>query len=115
MTAAYDGLQVVGMDLHRRRSVLVRMSANGRKLDRGTSVRPGIDRYRWPIYAHGLRGGADSPKLLHALPPAAGHGLTRSVFVEPTLFGNANSLAPHHVRMISNLTPELEPPYGIEP
>jgi hypothetical protein len=33
MTAAYDGRQVVGMDLHRRRSVLVRMSANGRKLE----------------------------------------------------------------------------------
>jgi len=33
MTAAYDGRQVVGMDLHRRRSVLVRMSASGRKLE----------------------------------------------------------------------------------
>ncbi len=33
MTAAYDGRQVVGMDLHRRRSVLVRMSATGRKLE----------------------------------------------------------------------------------
>lgn len=30
---AYDGPQVVGMDLHRRRSVLVRMAADGRKLD----------------------------------------------------------------------------------
>jgi transposase len=28
----YDGRQVVGMDLHRRRSVLVRMSADGRRL-----------------------------------------------------------------------------------
>ena len=35
MTEAYDGRQVVGMDLHRRRSVLVRMTADGRRL--GTS------------------------------------------------------------------------------
>jgi transposase len=33
MTEAYDGQQVVGMDLHRRRSVLVRMTADGRKLE----------------------------------------------------------------------------------
>src|SRR4029077_18458278 len=32
MSEAYDGQQVVGMDLHRRRSVLVRMTADGRKL-----------------------------------------------------------------------------------
>jgi len=32
METAYDGRQVVGMDLHRRRSVLVRMSEEGRKL-----------------------------------------------------------------------------------
>jgi transposase len=32
---AYDGPQIVGMDLHRRRSVLVRMTGDGRKL--GTS------------------------------------------------------------------------------
>ena len=30
---AYDGPQIVGMDLHRRRSVLVRMTADGQKLD----------------------------------------------------------------------------------
>jgi hypothetical protein len=29
---AYDGPQIVGVDLHRRRSVLVRMSEDGRKL-----------------------------------------------------------------------------------
>jgi hypothetical protein len=29
---AYDGPQIVGMDLHRRRSVLVRMTGDGRKL-----------------------------------------------------------------------------------
>jgi transposase len=32
MTEAYDGRQVVGMDLHRHRSVLVRMSEDGRRL-----------------------------------------------------------------------------------
>jgi transposase len=33
MSEAYDGQQVVGVDLHRRRSVLVRMTADGRKLE----------------------------------------------------------------------------------
>ena len=33
MTEAYDGREVVGMDLHRRRSVLVRMTADGKKLE----------------------------------------------------------------------------------
>jgi hypothetical protein len=33
MSEAYDGRRVVGMDLHRRRSVLVRMTADGRKLE----------------------------------------------------------------------------------
>src|SRR6266568_1106622 len=33
MTEAYDGRQVVGMDLHRRGSVLVRMTEDGRKLE----------------------------------------------------------------------------------
>jgi transposase len=33
MTEAYDGRQVVGMDLHRRRSVLVGMAMDGRKLE----------------------------------------------------------------------------------
>ena len=32
MPEAYDGQQFVGMDLHRHRSVLVRMTADGRKL-----------------------------------------------------------------------------------
>jgi transposase len=32
MELAYDGRQVVGMDLHRRRSVLVRMTEDGRRL-----------------------------------------------------------------------------------
>ena len=33
MTEAYDGRQVVGIDLHRRRSVLVRMTEDGCKLE----------------------------------------------------------------------------------
>jgi len=33
MDASYDGRQVVGMDLHRRRSVIVRMTEDGRKLE----------------------------------------------------------------------------------
>jgi len=33
MTEACDGQQVVGMDLHRRRSVLVRMTGDGPKLE----------------------------------------------------------------------------------
>ncbi|HEU5392994.1 MAG TPA: IS110 family transposase [Streptosporangiaceae bacterium] len=33
MDVAYDGRQVVGMDLHRRRSVLVRMTADGQQLE----------------------------------------------------------------------------------
>ena len=32
METAYDGRQVVGMDLPRRRSVLVRMTEDGRRL-----------------------------------------------------------------------------------
>jgi transposase len=32
MEKAYDGRQVVGMDLHRRRSVIVRMTEDGRRL-----------------------------------------------------------------------------------
>jgi transposase len=34
METAYDGRQIVGMDLHRRRSVLVRMTEDGRRLGR---------------------------------------------------------------------------------
>jgi transposase len=33
MTEAYDGRQIVGIDLHRRRSVIVRMTGDGRKLE----------------------------------------------------------------------------------
>jgi len=33
MTEAYDGRQVIGIDLHRRRSVIVRMTEDGRKLE----------------------------------------------------------------------------------
>src|SRR3954454_11179998 len=33
MSAEYDGEQVVGIDLHRRRSVMVRMTESGERLD----------------------------------------------------------------------------------
>ena len=33
MSEAYDGKQIVGTDLHRRRSVLVRMTQAGEKLE----------------------------------------------------------------------------------
>ena len=33
MTESYDGREVVGMDLHRQRSVLVRMTEDGRRLE----------------------------------------------------------------------------------
>jgi hypothetical protein len=33
MDESYDGRQVVGIDLHRRRSVIVRMTEDGRKLE----------------------------------------------------------------------------------
>ena len=33
MTEAYDGRQVAGIDLHRRRRVIVRMTEDGRKLE----------------------------------------------------------------------------------
>jgi hypothetical protein len=33
VTEAYDGRQVVGIDLHRRRSVIVRMPEDERKLE----------------------------------------------------------------------------------
>ena len=32
MQAEYDGRQIVGMDLHRRRSVIVRMAEDGERL-----------------------------------------------------------------------------------
>jgi hypothetical protein len=38
MTEAHDGRRVVGMDLHRRRSVLVRMAMDGRKLETDRAV-----------------------------------------------------------------------------
>ena len=33
MSGAYEGRQIVGMDLHRRRSVLVRMTDTGERLE----------------------------------------------------------------------------------
>ena len=33
MSESYEGRQIVGMDLHRRRSVLVRMTETGQRLE----------------------------------------------------------------------------------
>lgn len=33
VSASYEGRQIVGMDVHRRRSVLVRMSETGERLE----------------------------------------------------------------------------------
>src|SRR5438132_9686636 len=43
MEAAYDGRQVVGMDLHRRRSVLVRMTEDGRRLGTARIINSGAE------------------------------------------------------------------------
>jgi hypothetical protein len=53
---SYDGPQVVGMDLHRRRSVLVRMTADGRKLEtaRITNSPAGLRRVIARYYSPGL-------------------------------------------------------------
>jgi hypothetical protein len=50
---AYDGLRVVGMDLHRRRSVLVRMTADGRKLETAHIAKVAAARQllTWVFYA----------------------------------------------------------------
>ena len=43
MSGVYEGRQFVGMDLHRRRSVLVRMSETGEQLETvRISQRPGV-------------------------------------------------------------------------
>ena len=51
MTEAYDGRQVVGMDLHRRRSVLVRMTADGKRLETARITNGGPN---MPAYARTL-------------------------------------------------------------
>ena len=59
MDTAYDGRQVVGMDLHRRRSVLVRMTEDGR------AGRDGHD-HQQPAGAawRGLARAGTSPKVV---------------------------------------------------
>jgi transposase len=58
METAYDGRQIVGMDLHRRRSVLVRMTEDGRR--RGTAR---IDNSPRELRAQIARAGK-SPKVV---------------------------------------------------
>ena len=56
MTEAYDGREVVGMDLHRRRSVLVRMTPGWQEAgDRADHQQPGGA-------APGDRRGRDAPE-----------------------------------------------------
>ena len=38
MSGAYEGKQIVGMDLHRRRSVLVRMTETGEHLETVSAI-----------------------------------------------------------------------------
>ena len=60
METAYDGRQVVGMDLHRRRSVIIRKNADGELLSKvhiDNSPEAMIER-RWRRPARGgARGG----------------------------------------------------------
>jgi hypothetical protein len=59
MTEAYDGREVVGMDLHRRRSVLVRMTPDGRKLETARITNSPAELRR---AAPGDRRGRDAPE-----------------------------------------------------
>ena len=56
MSGAYEGRQIVGMDLHRRRSVLVRMTEAGERLE---TVRISND----PEYLRQRRGWRDPPPV----------------------------------------------------
>jgi len=46
MTEAYDGREVVGMGLHRRRSVLVRMTSEGQKIETARITNSPAELYR---------------------------------------------------------------------
>src|SRR3954453_17302974 len=61
MSAEYDGVQVVGIDLHRRRSVIVRMTEAGERLD---SVR--IDNDPIGLAAEIAKAGEDPEVVLEA-------------------------------------------------
>jgi hypothetical protein len=63
METAYDGRQVVGMDLHRRRSVLVRMTEDGRRL--GTARITNSPAERKAIAAAGKDLGEDPTRPFH--------------------------------------------------
>jgi hypothetical protein len=41
VSESYEGRQIVGMDLHRRRSVLVRMTETGQRLESSATCHPG--------------------------------------------------------------------------
>jgi hypothetical protein len=77
MSEAYDGREVVGMDLHRSRSVLVRMTADGRKLPSAGIPRAAANRPPGPAPASPQEGWPSSPSHIK---PARQHpaGLTPS-------------------------------------
>jgi hypothetical protein len=70
MSEAYDGREVVGMDLHGRRSVLVRMTADGRKLPSAGIPGAAADRPPGPAPASPQGGLAQQPQSYQASPPA---------------------------------------------
>jgi transposase len=61
MSAEYDGQQIVGIDLHRRRSVIVRMTGTGERLDQ---VR--IDNDPMALAAEIAKAGEDTQVVLEA-------------------------------------------------
>jgi hypothetical protein len=68
VSEAYEGEQIVGMDLHRRRSVLVRMSETGECLE---TVRISND----PQYLAQVMARAGEARRWCWRPPTAGTGL----------------------------------------
>ncbi len=68
MTEAYDGRQVVGMDLHRQRSVLVRMTADGRRLESHGNPE-GMTAARRPPDTRLHRGARTQPHTAYSPPP----------------------------------------------
>ena len=67
MSESYEGRQIVGMDLHRRRSVLVRMTETGERLE---TVRISND----PEYLRQVMARAGEARRWCWRPPTAGTG-----------------------------------------
>jgi hypothetical protein len=62
VSGAYEGKQIVGMDLHRRRSVLVRMTETGEHLET----------VRWPTTCAPPSSSRRSPRPCSPADPRAG-------------------------------------------